>query len=249
MINSKVQLMATLIVDIETKGEEWKALPGITRGALTQWIDKGNFSEAEKRQKRESVQSRLALSPFTASIISLALYDVERQSGAVYFVSDTSENDFKVDDFSFKQRTEQELLEDFWEGATSYDVFVTFNGRAFLMPFIQHRSIILDVKPTVDIARQRYITKQHLPYHVDLLDEFSFYGAMPHRPSLALLCGAYGIDNTSLLGGEEVAQAVADARFRYIAEKNMGDVQAMYDLYKKWKTFLAPQSFLNALEI
>lgn len=241
--------MGTLIVDIETRAAKWSDLPGITRGSLTHWIDRGNFTEEEKRRKRDDVIARLSLSPFTASIISLAVYDVERKSGAVYFVSESAEENFTVDDFTFKQRTEKEVLEDFWEGALSYDVFVTFNGRSFALPFLYHRSIAQGVRPTVDIAKERYVTKQTLPYHVDLLDEFSFHGALAHRPSLQLLCGAYGIENTSLLGGEEIAAAFAEGRFREIAEKNMGDVQAIYQLYEKWKEYLAPRSFLNSLEL
>jgi hypothetical protein len=208
-----------------------------------------NFSEEEKRRKRDDVQSRLSLSPFTGSVISLAVYDVERKSGAVYFVSDESDESFQVEDFKFKSRSEAEILEDFWEGAKSYDMFVTFNGRNFALPFIYHRSVMCGVRPTVDIARQRYLSKQSLPYHVDLLDELSFYGGMPHRPSLPLLCGAYGIDNPSVLGGEEIAEAFNNGRFRAIAEKNMGDVQAIRDLYEKWKEYLAPRSWLNAVEM
>jgi len=241
--------MATLIIDIETKAEQWKDLPGITRSSLTQWIDRGDFTEVEKQKKRDNVLSRLALSPFTASIISLAVYDVERKTGAVYYVSDTLNESFVVDDFTFKQRTETEILEDFWEGAHSYDIFVTFNGRTFALPFLHHRSVMKGIKPTVDIARQRYLTRQSMPYHVDLLDELSFYGNMNHRPSLQLLCGAYNIDNASLLAGDEVAEAFEEKRFRYIAEKNMGDVQAINKLYEKWKKYLAPRSFLNSIEI
>jgi len=174
--------MGTLIVDVETKATTWSDLPGITRGSLTHWIDKGNYTEDEKRKKREDVIDRLSLSPFTASIISLAVYDVERKSGAVYFVSDKVEKNFFVDDFTFKQRTEKEVLEDFWEGAQSYDVFVTFNGRSFTLPFLYHRSIVQNVLPTADIAKERYVTRQAMPYHVDLIDEFSFHGALTHRP-------------------------------------------------------------------
>ncbi|MCD5381291.1 MAG: hypothetical protein LR008_01815 [Candidatus Pacebacteria bacterium] len=240
--------MATLIVDIETKAEKWGDLPGITRSSLTKWIDNSAFSEEEKLKKIESIKSNLSFSPFTASIISLAVYDVERKTGAVYFVSDTAGESFTVDDYKFKQGTETEILEDFWEGAKSYDIFVTFNGRSFLMPFLHHRSVMKGVKLTVDIARQRFLTRQTLPYHVDLLDEFSFYGGMKHRPSLHLMCGAYSIDNSSLLGGEEIAEAFAEGRFRYIAEKNMGDVQAIAELYKKWKENLAPASFINSVD-
>lgn len=241
--------MATLIVDIETKASKWGELPGITRASLTHWIDKGNYSEEEKAKKIEEVKARLAFSPFTASIISLAVYDVERKTGAVYFVSDTADESFVVDDFTYKQRTEKEILEDFWEGSNSYDTFVTFNGRNFTLPFLRHRSGMLDVKPTTDIAASRYVTKQSLPYHVDLLDEFSFHGSMPHRPSLQLLCGAYGVDNTSLLAGEDIAEAFAEKRFRYIAEKNAGDVQSIALLYEKWKEYLAPRSFINKTEL
>lgn len=241
--------MSTLIIDIETKAEQWGELPGITRAALTHWIDKGNFSEDEKRQKQADVISRLSLSPFTASIISLAVYDVERKTGAVYFVSDISEESFDIDEYTFKQRTEREIIEDFWDGALSYDTFVSFNGRSFVLPFLYHRSIALKVKPTITIAKERYVTKQTLPYHVDLLDEFSLHGAMPHRPSLQLLCGAYGIDNASILGGEEIETAFTEGRFRAIAEKNMGDVQVIHQLYEKWKEYLAPSTFLNAVEM
>lgn len=241
--------MSTLIIDIETRAEQWSELPGITRAALTHWIDKGKFSDEEKRQKQAEVVSRLSLSPFTASIISMALFDVERKTGAVYYVSETFGETFTVDDFTFKERTEKEILEDFWEGAPSYDVFVTFNGRSFTLPFLYHRSIVQAVRPTVDIAKERYVTKQTLPYHVDLLDEFSLHGSMVRRPSLQLLCGAYGIDNASILGGEEIETAFSDGRFRTIAEKTMGDVQAIEQLYERWREYLAPRSFLNALEM
>ena len=128
-------------------------------------------------------------------------------------------------------------------------MFVSFNGRSFAVPYIYHRSLMLGVTPTVDIARQRYVTRQQLPYHVDLLDEFSFYGAMAHRPSLQLLCSAYGIEHSSLLGGEEIAGAFEEHRFRTIAEKNAGDVHAMSKLYEVWVQNLAPHSFINSIEI
>lgn len=241
--------MATLIVDIETKAEEWSDLPGISRAALTHWIDKGSFSEVEKQQKRADILTKLSLSPFTARIISLAVFDVERRTGAVYFSADTPQQTFTIDGFVCKQRTEKEILEDFWEGALSYDIFVTFNGRSFTLPFLYHRSIVQGVKPTTEIAKERYVNKQTMPYHVDLLDEFSLHGSLAHRPSLQLLSGAYGIDNASILGGEEIELAFREGRFRTIAEKNAGDVQAISQLYERWKEYLAPRSFLNTLEI
>jgi DNA polymerase elongation subunit (family B) len=241
--------MATLVFDIETNGIPWGDLPGMTRSALTHWVEKGNYSDEEKVKKLSEVKARTALSPFTGNVLSLAVYDIERNTGAVYYQSEEVDDSFTVGDFKLKQRTEKEILEDFWDGANSYDVFVSFNGRSFALPFVYHRSIMLGVKPTIDIARQRYVTRQASPYHIDLLDEYSFYGAMSHRPSLQLLSSAYQIDNTSLLGGEEIAEAFSDKRFRTIAEKNAGDVEVITKLYELWLQNLAPRSFLNAIEI
>jgi len=241
--------MATLIFDIETLATPWQDVPAITRGALTNWVEKGNFSDEEKKRKLADVQARTSLSPFTASIISLAVYDVERKTGAVYFSAADKDGSFTDGDFKYKVRSEKEILEDFWEGAGSYDTFVSFNGRTFSLPFIYHRSIAAGVKPTVDIARSRYVTKQTPPYHVDLLDEFSFHGAMSHRPSLPLLCGAYKIPHASLLGGEEVAESYASGQHRLIAEKNAADVEAITALYALWKQNLAPRTWINATEL
>ena len=240
--------MATLIFDIETVATPWQDVPAFTRSALTSWVEKANYTPEEKRNKLADVQARTSLSPFTGSIVSLAVYDVERKTGAVYFAAKDSDGSFSEGDFKYKVRSEKEILEDFWEGAHSYHIFVSFNGRSFGLPFLYHRSLINGVRPTVDIARPRYLTKQAPPYHVDLLDEFSFHGAMSHRPSLALLCGAYGIKHASVLGGDEVAAAHEDGKHRLIAEKNAADVEAITTLYEKWLRNLAPRVWLNTIE-
>lgn len=190
-----------------------------------------------------------ALSPYKGQIISLAMYDRERELGSVYFVS-PKDDSFSGDSFTYKARTEKELLEDFWASASVYDVFVTFNGRAFDIPFIYIRSLALGVQPTIQIARERYVTKQSTAYHVDLMDEFTWHGAVTKKPSLAVLSEAVGIDNPKLLmSGEDVTEAYLQKRFTDIAKYNAGDVGAIRKLYEKWLTHLAPRSFLNALEL
>ena len=119
-------------------------------------------------------QNKDSLSPYKGQIISLGLYDLERELGSVYFVGTSTDESFEDDSFTYKSRTEKQLLEDFWETIARYDVLVSFNGRAFDIPFLYIRSIALEVKPTVEIAKNRYVTKQSTPYHVDLFDEFSF---------------------------------------------------------------------------
>ena len=241
--------MATLIFDIETAGQNWDSIPESTQYSLTKWIGQQPVSDAEKDRLSEAAKEKLGLSPFTGEVISLAMYDLERKQGAVYFVADDSVLDYTVDDWQYKVRSEQQLLEDFWETAKSYDVFVTFNGRTFDVPFLLHRSLIKNVRPTVELTGQRYLTRQNPPYHVDLLDEFSFYGAMQRRPSLQLLCTAYGIPyEKEGVGGEDITELFTHKKFRDIAEKNAADVTATTMLFEKWKQTIAPTSFINALE-
>lgn len=242
--------MATLIFDIETVGQAWEEIPESTQYSLTKWIARQPVGDEEKDRLSEDVKDRLGLSPFTGNVVSLALYDLERQMGAVYFVADDSVLDYVDGDWKYKIRSEKELLEDFWETARSYDVFVTYNGRSFDVPFLLHRSLINKVKPSVELTGQRYVTKQNPPYHVDLLDEFSFYGAMSRRPSLQLLCDSYGlVYDKEGVGGEDVAELFSNKRFRDIAEKNAADVTATTALFELWKQNLAPASFINATEV
>ncbi len=242
--------MATLIFDIETTGKDWNDIPESTQYALTKWIGQQPVSDEEKARLSEEAQEKLGLSPFTGEVISLAMYDLERKSGAVYFAADDSVLDYEDGDIKYKVRSEAELLEDFWESARSYNVFVTFNGRSFDVPFLIHRSIIHGVRPTIELASQRYLDRQHAPYHVDLLDEFSFHGAMRRRPSLQLLCDSYNIPyEKEGVGGEDITELYSHKRFRDIAEKNAADVAATTKLYETWKYNLAPASFLNGTEL
>ena len=242
--------MATLLFDIETAGKNWDDIPESTQYSLTKWIGQQPISDEEKDRLSEEAKERLGLSPFTGDVISLAMYDLERKTGAVYFVADDSVIDYADGDWKYKVRTERQLLEDFWETAKNYDVFVTFNGRSFDVPFLIHRSIMSGVRPTVELIGQRYLTKQSHPYHVDLLDELSMYGALQRRPSLQLLCNAYKIPYVKEgVGGEDIGELFASKKFRDVAEKNAADVTATVELYKIWKYNLAPASFINAIEM
>lgn len=240
--------MATLIVDIETAGYEWEEIPRTTQEGLTKWIHDSYRSPSEKEGQLREIRNKLSLSPLTGKIISIGMYDIEREMGAVYFVSDQGDKSFQDESFSYKIRTEKEILEDFWDGARSYDTFVTFNGRSFVFPFLYHRSIINGVKPSIEISMKRYVNSQTLPYHVDLLEEFTFNGAMRPRPSLQVLCDAYGVEYSSEMKGEDVGEFFREKKFTHIAKRNAADVIATKSLFEIWKNNLAPVTFLNTLE-
>jgi len=240
--------MATLVFDIETIGEEWDSLDDTTQSVLTRWADRSARDEREREALRTDIAESLGFSPLTGSVVAIGLYDLERRQGGVYYRGAGKEKDEEVGEYVLKVRTEREMLEDFWEGARSYDTFVTFNGRSFDVPFLLHRSIAHKVKPTVDLMSGRYLYQQKHARHVDLLDQLTFYGAMRRKPNLHLFCRAFGIESPKSAGtaGDDVAELFTNKKFRDIATYNARDVIATTALYKKWLQYLAPQEFFNS---
>lgn len=238
--------MATLVFDIETVGEEWGGFDAATQSVLTRWIGRTAPSEAEYQAQLTDLKDSLGFSPLTGKIVAIGLYDLERRQGAVYYEGKQAE-DIDVEDYVLKVRTEKEMLEDFWEGAKDYDTFVTFNGRGFDVPFLLHRSVANEVKPTVDLMAGRYLYQQKHAKHIDLLDQLTFYGAMYRKPSLHLFCRAYGIKSPKVDGvtGDDVAELFNRQRYEDIARYNVRDVVATTALYEKWLMYLAPPDYLN----
>ncbi len=241
--------MATLVFDIETVGESWDALDVTTRDILSRWILRTAKNEEEREVEMKDLREGLGFSPLTGQIVAIGLYDLERKQGVVYYQGE-GEEEREEGEYVLKPRTEKEMLEDFWEGAQSYDTFVTFNGRGFDAPFLNLRSAIHRIRPTRDLMDGRYLYQQKMTRHVDLQDQMTFYGAMMRRPSLHLFCRAFGIESPKAGGvaGDDVAELFHAKKFRDIAIYNSRDVIATTALYKKWLSYLAPQSFLNTLE-
>lgn len=237
--------MATLIFDIETVGDPWDGLDAVTQESLSRWVLRTSKDKESYDFLMDDLKAGLGFSPLTGKVVAIGLYDKERKQGAVYYTGNQNEVDVTEGEYIFKQRSEKEMLEDFWEGARSYDIFVTFNGRAFDVPFLLHRSVANGVMPTCDLMEGRYLYQQKNIQHIDLQDQLTFYGAMSKKPNLHLFCKAYGIESpkASVVAGDEVAQLFFEKRFRDIALYNSRDVKATALLYEKWLMYLAPVSF------
>lgn len=233
--------MSVLVFDIETVGESWGNFDNTTKKVLTRWIDRVARNDEEKEVLIKDLKERLGFSPLTGFIVALGVYDVEKEKGTVYYVGAGDKKEEKLENgFLLKERTEKELLEEFWQGAEYYDTFVSFNGRVFDAPFLFLRSAVYDLKPTKNLLEGRYPYQQRSCRHVDLQDELTFFGAVARKPSLHLFCRAFGIDSPKEEGGgDEVAELFASKKFRDLAIYNAGDIIATTKLYQKWKNNLS----------
>ncbi|HEU4677757.1 MAG TPA: ribonuclease H-like domain-containing protein [Candidatus Paceibacterota bacterium] len=242
--------MKTLIFDIETVGEEWNSLDETTQSMLTRWVERTARSEDELEAGLKDVREGLGFSPLTGRIVAIGLYDLERKQGVVYYEAEEGEGEGRTGEFALKPRSERDMLEAFWDGAKSYDTFVTFNGRGFDVPFMNLRSSVHGIRPSKDLMDGRYLYQQKYARHVDLQDQLTFYGAMHKRPSLHLFCHAFGIESPKGEGvaGDDVAGLFKEKRFRDIAEYNSRDVVATTALYEKWLETLAPRAFREELK-
>lgn len=230
--------MSTLVFDIETVGEEWDSLDEVTQSALTRWITQTAKNEEEGTALLDNLKAGLGFSPFTGFVVAIGIYDIERGKGVVYYSGNGDETDEVIGDYTYKERSEEKMLEEFWDGAKHYETFVTYNGRGFDVPYLIHRSLAHNILPTKNLLEGRYPYQQKGCRHVDLQDEFSFFGAMRRAPSLHLLCRAYGIESPKgEVGGDDVAELFANKKFRDIARYNARDVTATTELYQIWQRY------------
>ena len=237
--------MPTLIIDIETVGEEWEEVDAATQRTLTQWIERQMLDPVQSAREHQRVKEGLGLSPLTGRVVALGLYDVERAEAVVYYdTAGTSTAAPSVaPEVTFKVATEAQMLQHFWEGVVAYDTVVTFNGRRFDVPFLWHRSAVHGIAPSCNLLTHRRLEQQTGIRHVDLLDQFTFYGAWGRRPSLALLCHTYGIEQpkTETVNGAMMRDLYRAGRVADIAAYNAADLWALQDLYQIWQDYFSLQ--------
>jgi predicted PolB exonuclease-like 3'-5' exonuclease len=165
--------------------------------------------------------------------------------GQVLFISDHFEPD--ADEAGAVEFVacvdELELLTAFWDVAKHYESVITFNGRAFDIPFVYLRSALLNVPISrKDWLGYRFQTEPHC----DLAEQLTFYGVSgregaARRFNLDFYCKVFGIDSPKSHGvsGMDIGHLIAAGRFREIAEYCLRDVQATLRLYQLWRERLA----------
>jgi uncharacterized protein YprB with RNaseH-like and TPR domain len=235
-------VMGKLVFDIETIGDEFDSLDETTQEVLTRWIKRETENDEAYQTALADLKNGLGFSPLTGQIVAIGVYDVEKDKGAVYFQApDASVEDSEDGNIKFRVLGEKEMLQQFWNLAEKYDEFVSFNGRAFDVPFLFVRSAIHEIRPTKNLMANRYLSSQPKnAQHIDLLDQLTFYGAVRRKGNLHLWSKAFGIKSPKEDGvtGDQVGELFKEKRFLDIAKYNVGDLQATKELYEYWEKFL-----------
>lgn len=234
--------MPKLVFDIETIGEDFESFDKVTKESLTYWIHKESADKDEYQVALEDMKNGMGFSPLTGSIVAIGILNPDTGKGEVCFQA-PGENlePWEKDGITFTPATEKEMLEKFWTTATHYQEFISFNGKAFDVPFLMVRSAIHNIRPSKDLMSNRYLGSQKFDAkHVDLLDQLTFYGAVRKRGSLHLWCRAFGIKSPKAEGvkGDDVAGLFKNKEYRKIAEYNVGDLRATKELYEYWDKYI-----------
>lgn len=219
--------MNTLIFDIETIPVSFDELDKPSQEYLMKFAD--------NKEDEEKVKQQMALWAPTNKIVAIGVLSIETQKGAVYFQDGgMKQESYKKDGITYRSGDEKEILKRFWAVIKTAKKFVTFNGRSFDCPVLMLKSAMLKVKPTKNLMPYRYSSD----YHVDLLEQLTFYGAA-RKFNLDMYCKAFGIDSPKAdVCGHDVKPLFESGKYKEIARYCAGDLFATRELYLRWRDYV-----------
>jgi 3'-5' exonuclease len=205
---------ATLVIDIETVGQDLESIPVRAREIL---LDSGGSGTEEDRQK---VLDGLGLDACTGRIICIGLHWMELDRSRVYC-----------------QDEERELLANFWSdiGQIRPQRFVTFNGKSFDFPYINVRSAILGIPAPRDLFldTRRFSTDRHFDVR-EVLTNFNPY----KKGTLEFFCEIFGVPSPKDgISGSKVGEFYKAGKLDEIARYCLADCKATGQLYLKLKNY------------
>ncbi len=224
-----------LIFDIETVGYDFESLAESQQEYLMRYSEQEKDIE-KKHEMAEESKRYLSLYPLTAKVVAIGMMNTDSEKVMVLYEGD-SNDDLVVEEKStkYKRMTEIDMLKSFWQYVGKSDKLISFNGRNFDLPFLMIRSAINKVKPSKNLLKTRYDSKDH----IDLLEQLTFYG-ITRKFNLDFYCHAFGIESPKSKGitGMEVKELYKAGRVKEIAVYCGEDVRATYELFKIWDKHL-----------
>lgn len=228
--------MPRLIFDIETIGVDFDKLDDKSKEFLLEY--------AETPEEEKAVKEGLGFSPLTGEVVAIGILNPDTDKGAVYFRDpENMSEQFSEKDIQYTPlESEKDILNEFWQTASLYDQFITFNGRGFDGPYLTIRSAVNKIKPTKNLVPYRYESDQYgkTITHLDLLDRLTFFGAFRGRRNLHLWCKAFGIESPKAKGitGDDVGLLFREKKYMEIARYCAGDLWATKELHHRWEKYI-----------
>jgi len=208
-----------VVLDIETiqpLKEEWAALAGVDLAAQDDLLEAGEAARQEKEFERAAFDGTFS------RIICI---------GAIAFSDDMAPQQA----VAWYGGQEKKLLQQFWDwiGKCRPSLFITHNGLGFDLPFLRKRSIIHQVKPTVETPLAKYRTEP-------VYDTLAVWSNWESRGwvKLDVLARALGVETKSG-SGRQVAEMWHAWRGKEIADYCLQDCYVTYACYSKM-TFKEP---------
>jgi len=217
-----------LVIDIETIGFDFETFSEKTQEYLLQY--------AKSNEEKAEIKSKLGLSPLTGEIVAIGMLNPDTQKGKMFFQNNGGEKiEFEEQGIFYQSGTEKELLENLWNAVSHYDQIITFNGRAFDVPFLMLRSTKHSVRPTRNLLGYRYEFQRHC----DLLEQLTFYGAM-RKFRLDFYAKFFGIKSSKDEGidGSMVGELYQAGKYLEIARYCARDLETTKELYDYWEKYL-----------
>ena len=208
-----------VVLDIETvqaPKEEWARLAGVDLAEGEDLLSAGEAAQQDKDYDKSSFDGTFSR---IMCIGMIAFSDSMEPQGAMAWYGGQ----------------EKELLQQFWAwmGKARPGLVITHNGLGFDLPFIRKRSIIHQVRPTVEISLAKFRTEP-------VYDTLAIWSNWDSRSwvKLDVLARALGVETKSG-SGKQVAEMWQAGRGREIAEYCLQDCYVTYACYSKM-TFREP---------
>ncbi|HMU31918.1 MAG: ribonuclease H-like domain-containing protein [Nitrospira sp.] len=212
-----------VVLDIETvqaPREEWARIAGrqLTSGEVTFAESGGDLfavGEAEAQQRLDDeLYEKSSFDGTFSKIVCIGLLEF----------TDTLEPRGAI---SWYGGNEQALLRAFWShlGQSRPSLFITHNGLNFDLPFIKKRSIIQQVKPSMEINLAKFRAEP-------VYDTMAIWSNWDNRGwvKLDVLARALNVESKSG-SGSQVAQMWADGQGKEIALYCLQDTYVTYGCY------------------
>ncbi|MBI4142657.1 ribonuclease H-like domain-containing protein [Candidatus Uhrbacteria bacterium] len=236
-----------MIMDIETVGRRWEE--DFTDGEHA-YLEESAQKTRHDPEQREDPRKSLALHGFTGEVVVVGVFNPDTCRACVFFrlpldggpealinafpeiIARLRAGGLPLAPEGHVLRCvavdeEGVLLRQFWslfdrkrEGGP-YEQVISFSGRTFDGPFLNHRSFVHDVPVTFNLTGNRYA-----PAHIDLLDRLTQFG-ITRKWRLDYVCTTLGIPTPKVaMSGAQVEEYWRAGRIVEILEYAIRDIVA-----------------------